>query len=125
MSKEESFRVGINNLLRGSAELVSNLNIVAVGDRLYAKRNALIVQKGICSVFPEHARRKSLINVKPFEESRREPLRSNAPQRWLRTRFENRTLRSGEPSALEERCIGCEKRKLHCNSRGCTKEVGG
>lgn len=73
-SKEKSFEVGIGNLPRKSAKLASDMNIVAVEYRLYSKRNALTVQKGICSVSPRHARRKRLINVEPFRVSGRERL---------------------------------------------------
>jgi len=73
-SKEKSCRVGIGNLPRTSAKLASDTNIVAVEYRLYSKRNALTVQKGIYSVSPRHARRKRSVNVKPFRVSGREPL---------------------------------------------------
>jgi hypothetical protein len=37
--------------------------------------------------------------------------------------FNNRASCSGASSALEERCVRCEKKKLHCIPRGCTEEV--
>jgi len=51
------------------------MDIVAVEYRLYSKRNAVTVQKGVYFIVsPRHARRKRSINVKPLRVSGREPL---------------------------------------------------
>lgn len=116
MRKEKSFRVGIGNLLRLSAELVSNLNIVAVGYCLYAplREEKCANRAEVDSFYISPACTKEETNQrKAVRESGREPLRSSAPQRWLR--------RNAKRASNLEPCVVRDRLHLKRDASGVRK----
>jgi len=126
-SKEKSFRVGIGNLPRKSAKLASDYEYRCSGVSPLLEEKCANCAEGELFCIPQTCTKEEINQRKAVQSKRkRAPLIKRATmmaEKKCQACFNNRASCSGASSALEERCVRCEKKKLHCIPRGCTEEV--
>lgn len=126
-TKESSLKGRSAKLLKENAKLASDYEYRCSGVSPLLEEKCANCAEGELFCIPQTCTKEEINQRKAVQSKRkRAPLIKRATmmaENKCQACFNNRASCSGASSTLEERCVRCEKRKLHCIPRGCTEEV--